>query len=138
MINKYFRILLFADFVEKVDQYDYIVFCVATIFILVILMNLLISIIGESQERIYSTKKDTESLLLCEFTFELELLVICDCCNNRKAAEEGFLVFGEYLGDDGIESWEGRVNEIDTKVGRRIDKLEEKNQEAINSMVDKL
>jgi len=56
-IGYYYRILLFADFGDLVEQYDALDFCLfvlSTILIMIVLMNLLISTIGDSHERVKS------------------------------------------------------------------------------------
>ena len=62
MFLLYYRILLFADFTEEVEKYDlidYAVFMIATVIILIVLMNLLISIIGDTHEEVTANMKKT-------------------------------------------------------------------------------
>jgi len=122
MFVKYFRIFFFADFMEEIDSYDGVevsMFAFAAITILIILMNLLISIIGDSHEKVYSTKKSTEDFIRCYYIIGLESINVFPCCNRFDS--DGFLVCAEYENQKGVEEWEGRVTEI----GRKIDKQSE-------------
>lgn len=68
MFFTYYRILLFADFTEEVEVYDSIdfgVFVIATVFILIVLMNLLISIIGDTHENVSANIKKTQGKQQC-------------------------------------------------------------------------
>ena len=131
MLGQYYRILLFADFIEEIDHYDYIdtsVFVLSTMMIVVIFMNLLISIIGDSHERVYTTIKNTEGLIKCQFIFELEVLIVwpwmIKAFGRKLIAEEGYIIFGQYVEKTDGNEWQGRVNQIVSAVGKRIDKME--------------
>jgi hypothetical protein len=134
MFVKYFRIFFFADFMEEIDSYDGLevsMFAFAAIMILIILMNLLISIIGDSHEKVYSTKKSTEGFIRCRYIIGLESINVFPCCNRFDS--DGFLVCAEYENQKGVEEWEGRVTEI----GRKIDKQSETTKQMIEQSEDR-
>ena len=60
-----------------IDNYDYIdfaVFIASMICTLIVLLNLLISIISDSHEKINQNLKKSEGLILCQLIKELETL----------------------------------------------------------------
>jgi len=57
--RKQYRIMLYADFIDEVDDYelnDWIYFAVFTFFITVVLMNLLIAIIGDTFVKVMASE----------------------------------------------------------------------------------
>ena len=57
MLAMNFRIMFFGDFLQNVDEFDMLEYCVFAVFSIVILvlsMNLLISIISDSFDRVWS------------------------------------------------------------------------------------
>ena len=93
IFNK-FRGLMFADFTDVVDEYDIIDFTVlmlTSIIIMVVLMNLLISIISDSHEKVQASLRKSSGLILCELIHELESSPLLRCiveCRRRRFEEE--------------------------------------------------
>ena len=53
---------------------DFSVFVLSTLFIMIVLLNLLIAIISDTHEKIQASLKKSEGLSMCELILELETL----------------------------------------------------------------
>jgi cellobiose-specific phosphotransferase system component IIC len=86
-----YQALFFAEFSDSIfDDYDYIdftMFVISMVVTLIVLLNLLISIISDSHEKINQNLKKSEGLILCQLIKELETLpglALFYRCNRKK------------------------------------------------------
>ena len=124
-----FRILWVGDLTDAVDNYDWLEFAIFVLFallIFIVLMNLLISIIGDSHEFITASLQKRTTLQLCLKVLELEtffavwfLIREHRFCGKARAPTN--LVFAEPYSKTTSTEWLGRVKEITNAITRKVD-----------------
>jgi hypothetical protein len=80
------------------------------------MMTLLIAIISDTHERVYSNMNNAIYYQLCLLLIDLETLMVF----NRSKKQSGYLVFSEYIQDDKGPEWTGRVQSTISKVKASI------------------
>lgn len=91
------RVLVFSDFTDVVDKYDTIgvlIFLAGSIFMAIILLNLLIAIISEAYEDVMKSLSLHENYELCEYLLDLETTLWVKEF-NMFYEQEGFLFMAE-------------------------------------------
>ena len=109
------------------DNLQWVVFMLGSLLNLVIMLNLLISIISDSFDRINFEKKESDTRIRLKLIIEVENCLFW----RRNKAEMAYLYFvHEYGGEEpGEEEWESRVRKLhnDTEVVKH--KVEENSRE---------
>lgn len=111
------------------DFLEYTGFILATIINVVIILNLLISILGDSFEKFQSECQEIDCLDMAELVTELETLMYW----NRETNEKMFLQQCTDLGAEGVASWEGRLKAVFTVIDG-VKKQSEENYQLIQEL----
>lgn len=90
------------------DSLDYACFMVASIINVIIILNLLISILGDSFESFQAEAQEIDCLDMVDLVIELEKLASCRRSQNLKK----YLQTCEDLVGEGKSNWEGRLKAI--------------------------
>lgn len=121
------------------DNFSYFKFVIATIVIIInpiIMLNLLISIIGDSFERVQSTRVVADMKELCQMVIEVERLLFW----RRKLDEKKYIQICNLKEKEELpnEAWEGLIIELDKKmtyVKENIVKNQERNEDKLNDIL---
>jgi hypothetical protein len=120
------------------NKFSYVMFAVVTTMIIInpiIMLNLLISIIGDTFERVQSTRVVADMKELCEMVIEVERLLFWRRNNDQKH----YIHICNSKEDDEQpdEAWEGLIIELDKKlsfVKDHIMKSQERNDDKLNDI----
>ena len=111
---------------SELGDVQWVVFVLGSLLNLIVMLNLLISIISESFDRITFEKRESETRIRLGLILELE-----NCLFWKRSQEElAYLCFiQEYTGEAGGEEWESRVRKLynDTQVIKN--KIQENSKE---------
>ena len=124
-----YRILLFADFTERVDnytQFDFLLFVPLSFFMLVVIMNLAISIISDTHDKAQNIQEINQRFQQCRLTFDLEALTNMLPCIYRdtKTDTKEYLISAEVTAEETTSEWSGRVSEITNAVKKSAEKTD--------------
>ena len=112
--------LSYGDFdTEGYDTTKWVLFVIATIFLPLMLLNLLIAIVSDTFDRVYSNRVSSDYKELASLILEQEYLMFW---NRSKAARE-YLHIIKYKGVDILEGdeWDGRMNMLRKEITKRFD-----------------
>lgn len=124
------------------EKFSYIMFAVVTTMIIInpiIMLNLLISIIGDTFERVQSTRVVADMKELCEMVIEVERLLFWRRNNDQKHYIQ--ICNSKEEDEQPEEAWEGLIIELDKKltfVKDNIIKYQERNQDKLKDIQDYL
>jgi hypothetical protein len=128
MLEKIY-LLTFGEFFihEDNDSMLWLCFVVASVVNFLIMVNLLISIIGDTYDKLQAYKEVADRKEMAEVVLDIELLMVW----NRKSNERKFIHIVEPdCRKKDVEQWQGRVRELQLK----IDGIEEKMEMRHNSI----
>jgi hypothetical protein len=112
---------------EKSSFLLYILFMISTLFILLILLNMLIAMMGDTFDRVQET---SESNMLKEFT---EMMIENEYLFNRKKLFKGMnyiiVIQNEKASQSGGFSWEGKINYLKKFIEESFIKSTKENKE---------
>ena len=116
---------------ENVNSLEYVYFLLASIINVIIMLNLLISIIGDSFDKFRTESIELDCMEMTEFVIELENLMFW----KREFNEKTYLQICQDVKADGNnDSWEGRVRAITSL----ITKFQEENRQNFKLIQDKI
>ena len=134
LLAKHFRIFLFADFIEEINEYDWIdygVFVLFTLVTMLLLTNILISFMGDAHERVQATLAMREGYYKIELLLELEIICAlknpCDKFTTHfKDSKKEYIYMGEKEKEDKAanDDWEGRVETTIKRLETKLEKME--------------
>ena len=128
LLTQHYRIFMFGDFVDIIDDYDWIdqgVFMVATFIIIMLYTNVLIAFMGDAHAQVQDTIEICEGQGTAEHLIELETIysihkkiykfimaIIC-CRKGNDAIDigEGYILCAEYHEDIGADAETDRSGE---------------------------
>ena len=102
----------------------YLIFFFATIINVFVMLNLLISILGDSFERFQLSALEIDYIEMVDVIREIEILIIWNrfpCVNYEN--EKGYLIVCDISSDDKLNrafDWEGRISMIERNTAREI------------------
>lgn len=86
--------LMYADYKENFDimtPVGFFFFSLATLFMIVIMLNLLISIISDTFDRIQMDQKSIECRQRCQMIFDVELLLCWRRCQKEDKSRRKYI-----------------------------------------------
>jgi hypothetical protein len=98
---------------------EYMTFILASIVNVIIILNLLISILGDTFEEFQSESKEIDCLEMAEMVLEIETLMVW----RRKENQKHFIHKCQVLEQAPMKSWEGRLNAISEMIEGLQDKM---------------
>ena len=129
--------LNFGDFVDPDDNVDftmdYIVFIGATLFNVVLMLNLLISILGDSYEKFQLKQVIIDYRERAEFVLDIQIMKNL----TKFSMDQKYLHIckSSYQEEDESENWEGRIKYLDRKLDRIIHEQQESNKKTSSDKI---
>ena len=116
---------------NNIQSLEYAYFILASILNVIIMLNLLISIVGDSFDKFRTESVELDCIEMTEFVIELENLMFW----KRQDQEKAYLqICQEPKIEGSTDLWEGRVRAITTL----ISKCHEENKRNFKNIQDKL
>ena len=127
--------LAYGDFdTEEMKDAVWIVFLGATVLLPLLMLNLLIAIISDTFERVYSNRVASDYKEKAAIVLEFENLMFW----NRDRVDMAYLHTIKYKVPDGQDSneWDGKINQMKKEIGSRIDAAFRQQKKDIEEMLN--
>ena len=119
------------------DNYDdsyapsvfWLIFLMSSMFLQIILLNLLIAIMGDTFDRVLEVSREAQTKEICFFINEYDFLV------DEREIIESRAIFQARLEDDeddGADNWDGRVGVLKVFFKKQITAIKDEVKEKIN------